>query len=122
MKFVTLLLFSILTAMSASAADARKKLVMLIAEPEYDTAKTLPEFAAAQLAQDFQVVTVTGSTAAGENTFDHIEEIANADVRGDHFNIDNAGSTLARRSVDPWADYEGSRQTISATMRRALDA
>jgi bifunctional non-homologous end joining protein LigD len=50
------------------------------------------------------------------------QEVANADVRGDHFNIDNAESTLARRSVDPWADYEGSRQTISATMRRALDA
>ena len=40
-----------------------------------------------------------------------------------HFNIDNAeaGAWRARR-VDPWADYDASRQTISATMRRAVGA
>jgi len=53
---------------------------MLIAEPEYETIKTLPEFAAKFLEQDFRVVVVSGSTAAGENSFDHAEEIADADV------------------------------------------
>jgi bifunctional non-homologous end joining protein LigD len=43
------------------------------------------------------------------------------DVRGDHFNIDNAVDTLAHRH-DPWADYERSRQTLSASMRRAVHA
>jgi DNA primase len=47
--------------------------------------------------------------------------VGGADIRGDHFNIDNAEAAIAHRSADPWADYEGSRQTISATMRRALD-
>ena len=37
-------------------------------------------------------------------------------------NIDNVEATLASRRVDPWADYDQSRQTISATMRRAVGA
>ena len=45
-----------------------------------------------------------------------------ADVRGDHFNIDNAANAIAGRAVDPWADYERSRQTLTASMRRALGA
>jgi len=45
-----------------------------------------------------------------------------ADVRGDHFNMDNAASAVADRAADPWADYERSRQTLSASMRRALNA
>jgi bifunctional non-homologous end joining protein LigD len=45
----------------------------------------------------------------------------NVDVRADHFNIDNAVDTLAHRH-DPWADYEHSRQTLSASMRRAVHA
>jgi bifunctional non-homologous end joining protein LigD len=49
------------------------------------------------------------------------DDVGGADIRGDHFNIDNAEAAIAHRSADPWADYEGSRQTISATMRRALD-
>ena len=44
------------------------------------------------------------------------------DVRGAHFNIDNAATAVARRGVDPWADYERSRQTLSASMRRAVHA
>ncbi len=69
-----------LTASVSTAADARKKLVMLIAEHEYETAKTLPEFAAARLASDFRVVIVTGSLAPGENSLDPIGEVADADV------------------------------------------
>jgi len=62
------------------AAGARPKLVMLIAEPEYKTVETLPKFAAQFLEKDFNVVVVTGSTAAGETSFDHIEELKTADV------------------------------------------
>ena len=44
------------------------------------------------------------------------------DVRGGHFSIQNAAGFLARRDVDPWADYERSRQTLTATLRRAVRA
>jgi bifunctional non-homologous end joining protein LigD len=44
------------------------------------------------------------------------------DVRGAHFNIDNAATAVARRGIDPWADYDRSRQTLSASMRRAVHA
>jgi bifunctional non-homologous end joining protein LigD len=44
------------------------------------------------------------------------------DVRGDHFNIDNAARVVAERRTDPWAGYERSRQTLSASMRRAVHA
>ncbi len=68
-------------ALATDARDARKKLVMLIAEPEYDTAKTLPEFAVKFLATDFRVVVVDGSDAPGEkNAFGKIDELADADV------------------------------------------
>ena len=47
-------------------------------------------------------------------------ELAGVDVRGRYFNLDNAEATLAGRRADPWADYDRSRQTISASMRRAV--
>lgn len=76
-----LALFAVACAFSSAfAADARKKLVMLIAEPEYDTARTLPEFASAHLAADFRVVIVGGPAAAGATSFDNLREIADADV------------------------------------------
>lgn len=70
----------VLSACAAFAADQRKKLVMLIAEHEYETATSLPEFAAKHLSKDFRVVTVTGSLAPGQTAFDGIKEIADADV------------------------------------------
>src|ERR1043165_2940943 len=78
----TLLRLALFLACSAflSAADSKPKLAMIIAEPEYETAKTLPPFAADQLAKDFRVVFVTGATTEGANSFDHSEEIADADV------------------------------------------
>lgn len=45
-----------------------------------------------------------------------------ADVRGEHFNIDNAAALVRARHADPWRDYERSRQTLTASMRRALHA
>jgi type 1 glutamine amidotransferase len=74
------LFFALLSLISLHAADTRKKLVMLIAEPEYDTAKSLPEFAAKFLEKDFRVVIVSGNPGANETSFDHIEEVATADV------------------------------------------
>lgn len=79
------LLGLLLTSLPLHAArgegrDARKKLVMLIAEHEYETATTLPKFAAEHLQKDFKVVTVTGSLAPGETAFDGIEALADADV------------------------------------------
>lgn len=62
------------------SGDPRKKLVMLIAEPEYETARTLPAFAARRLAKDFRVVVVSGPTTPGATEFEHLEEIADADL------------------------------------------
>ena len=69
-----------LSAVVSTAADTRKKLVMLIAEPEYETGTTLPEFAAKHLAKEFRVVTVTGPAKASVSSFDGIAEITDADV------------------------------------------
>lgn len=49
-------------------------------------------------------------------------DLSATDVRGDYFSIDTAEAFIGRRGVDPWADYDRSRQTISASMRRAVDA
>lgn len=65
---------------AAQPEPARKKLVLLIAEDEYETATTLPAFAAEYLAQDFQVVTVQGTVAAGQQTFASLAEVEQADV------------------------------------------
>jgi bifunctional non-homologous end joining protein LigD len=45
-----------------------------------------------------------------------------SDVRGDHFNIDSVAKVVRSRPADPWADYERARQTLSASMRRAVHA
>ncbi len=75
-----LFLLGAVMALAADAKDPRKKLVMLISEPEYETAETLPVFAAQFLEKDFRVVVVSSLAAPHENTFDKIEEIADADV------------------------------------------
>lgn len=49
-------------------------------------------------------------------------DLADGDVRGRHFNIDNVEASVAARPADPWALYDQSRRTISASMRRALSA
>ena len=64
----------------AQADPVRPKLVMLIAENEYETATTLPAFAAEHLAKDYRVVAVQGSSAAGPVTFESVAEVADADV------------------------------------------
>lgn len=93
------------TAVSAAPAGAaRKKLVMLISEPEYETAKTLPEFAAKFLQKDFRVVTVSGPTPRGEDTFDRVDEIADADVL----------LVSVRRRTPPKAELEAIRRHVAA--------
>jgi len=89
---------------AAFAATPKKKLVMLIAEPEYETARTLPEFAAAHLAQDFRVVIVSGATAAGDTGFNGINEIADADVL----------LVSVRRRYPPPAQLEAIRRYVGA--------
>lgn len=64
----------------AANSPSRPKLVMLISEPEYLTATSLPPFAKEFLEKQFRVVTVSGSTKPDINTFDRMEEIADADV------------------------------------------
>jgi type 1 glutamine amidotransferase len=106
MKSLTRLLV-MLVALATSVsfgADTRKKLVMLIAEAEYDTAKTLPEFAAKHLAKDFRVTVVSGSTAPGENAFDKINEVADADVL----------LVSVRRRTPPKAQLEAIRRHVQA--------
>ncbi len=101
--FSRLALFSLLFS-TAFAADSRPKLVMLIAEPEYETEKTLPVFAAAHLAKDFRVVTVSGSAAAGDTTLAPIAELADADVL----------LVSVRRRTPPAAQLAAIRKHIAA--------
>jgi type 1 glutamine amidotransferase len=100
-----LLLTSAAPTRAAEKRDARQKLVFLISEPEYDTAKSLPEFAAKFL-KDFRVVTVsgTGPTPQEENTFDRIDEVADADVL----------FVSVRRRTPPKAQLDAIRRHVAA--------
>lgn len=88
---------------AGAAADARKKLVMLISEPEYETARTLPEFARQHLAKNYRVVTIAGSTTA-ENSFDQIKELDGADIL----------LVSVRRRTPPQAQLDAIRRFIAA--------
>lgn len=80
MKLLRLIPFFLAAAVALQAADSRKKLVMLISEAEYETAKSLPVFARS-LAKDFRTVVVSGPTLDTEkHVFDRINEVADADV------------------------------------------
>jgi type 1 glutamine amidotransferase len=103
-RFWIMIAAALFAAGTASAADGRKKLVMLIAEHEYETATSLPAFATRHLAKDFRVVTVTGSLAPGENSFDGVKEIADADVL----------LVSVRRRTPPTAQLEVIRRHIAA--------
>lgn len=77
------LVFGVLLTLASFAADARaprKKLVMLISEPEYETAKTLPVFARRHLENDFRVVIVSGPQGGDDNAFNRMAEVVDADV------------------------------------------
>lgn len=95
---------TLLAAATSFAADTRKKVVMLIAEHEYETIKTLPPFAEQQLAKDFRVVTVSGSLAEGRNDFEGIDAIADADVL----------LVSVRRRTPPKAQLEAIRRHVAA--------
>src|SRR5687768_8018744 len=69
-----------LLSIGVGAERERATLVMLIAEDEYETATTLPAFAAEHLARDFRVVAVQGSVTAGAPTFTSLGEVERADV------------------------------------------
>src|SRR5690606_16806797 len=61
------------------ADDRRLRLVMLIAEDEYQTETTLPAFAAKHLSQNFSVSTCFGSGTQPEEIVD-IQQVAAADA------------------------------------------
>jgi hypothetical protein len=66
MKHLTrLIALFIAFAAGLHAADSRKKLVMLVSEAEYETAKTLPVFAKQFLESDYRVV-IHPERAAGD--------------------------------------------------------
>ena len=94
----------LLACTAAFAADKRKKIVMLIAEPEYETARTLPEFARQHLEKDFRVVIVGGSAAAGATAFDSLNELNDADVL----------LVSVRRRTPPKAQLEAIRRYVSS--------
>jgi nicotinamidase-related amidase len=60
------------------AADRRPRVIILIAEPEYATDRTLPKFAADELGKDFRVSLVFGN--AGDAALPGLEALANADA------------------------------------------
>jgi type 1 glutamine amidotransferase len=103
-RIVLLIAATVLSSCASLAADARQKLVMLIAEHEYETATTLPEFAARHLANHFRVVTVTGLLAPGESAFDGLEAIADADVL----------LVSVRRRTPPKAQLDAIRRHVTA--------
>ncbi len=83
-----LLAATLLTAASTRAADSPRDtsksdalphLVILMAEPEYKTAETLPAFAKNDLAKEFRVSLVFGSKT-DEHSLPGIEALAKADV------------------------------------------
>jgi type 1 glutamine amidotransferase len=104
LSLLALIAAALFSTAATAAADTRKKLVMLIAEHEYETATTLPEFAAKHLAKDFRVVTVTGSLAPGQTAFDGINAIADADVL----------LVSVRRRTPPKAQLDAIRRHIMA--------
>jgi type 1 glutamine amidotransferase len=108
MKLLPHLRFTALAILLAGvcfAADSRKKLVMLISESEYETAKTLPAFAEKFLQKDFRVVVVSGPTVDTEpHVFGRIEEIADADVL----------LVSTRRRALPKAQLDAVRRYIAA--------
>ena len=77
---VSLLSFGPPALSFAQAESARPKLVMLIAEDEYETARTLPAFAARHLGQDFHVVVLEGAGGLDDTTFNRISELDTADI------------------------------------------
>lgn len=68
------------TSVQAATVEARPKLVLLLAETEYGTDRTVPQFAAKYLEEDFRVVTVKGSMDRVDHRFDRIEELNDADL------------------------------------------
>jgi type 1 glutamine amidotransferase len=77
---ITLLFAVVALVTGVSAADTRKKLVMLIAEAEYETAKTLPEFAKKYLEADYRVTIVSATPGTPDVKFDGIDALKDADV------------------------------------------
>jgi putative membrane-bound dehydrogenase-like protein len=80
-KSLLLACAGLLTLTSFAQLEAsRQKLVMLIAEDEYDTARTLRAFADEHLQQDFKVTVIDGVGGLDNTTFPRLEELDSADL------------------------------------------
>jgi type 1 glutamine amidotransferase len=101
---VTLGLLVGLTSPAADSRAPRKKLVMLVSEPEYETAKSLPVFATRHLQNDFRTVVVSGPFNGNDNAFDKMSELVDADVL----------LVSVRRRTPPTAELELIRRHIAA--------
>ncbi|TWT55714.1 ThuA domain-containing protein [Allorhodopirellula solitaria] len=77
--FVFLALISISPAATGRADETKPRLVMLIAEREYDTEVTLPRFAEDTLSDQY-AVSIVGPAEDDRNAFDGIEKVQQADV------------------------------------------
>lgn len=91
-------------AESSGHGDPKKTIVMLIAEPQYQTIKTLPAFADKFLRPEFNVEVISGSTADGEVAFDNIDAIKRADVL----------LVSVRRRTPPQAQMDAIRAYVTA--------
>jgi type 1 glutamine amidotransferase len=67
-------------ANETATGSSRPHVVMLIAEPEYETARTLPEFAATELQSYFDVTFVGAVDDPSSMAFQGLEAIESADV------------------------------------------
>ncbi|MBI1367332.1 MAG: hypothetical protein GC162_01620 [Planctomycetes bacterium] len=73
-------LVSLCCIVSAHAADAAKvKLMIIVSEPEYNTAESLPKFAADRLSKDFDMTWVK-SAAEDENDLSGMEKLDDMDM------------------------------------------
>jgi type 1 glutamine amidotransferase len=77
---------------------------MLVSESEYQTAKTLPVFAARHLEKDFRVVIVTGAGSTSDHSFERMAEIVSADVL----------LVSVRRRTPPKAELDLVRRHVAA--------
>jgi len=66
-------------ATAAQPESARKKLVLLIGDNEYETERTLPAFAAEHL-PEYRVVVVSAGREVTNSVFDRMEEVEDADL------------------------------------------
>ncbi|MFN9974693.1 MAG: hypothetical protein ACK58T_32860, partial [Phycisphaerae bacterium] len=77
--FQVVVLFALVSLSPVVIGDDRLELVMVISEPEYETHRTLPEFAERYLSDQFRVSLVT-QDPGDENGLINLDAINDADL------------------------------------------